>query len=89
METTTPEIRCLHCDSNLSCTDIAEGWCNGCGKRLPSTVQAPKAGKSGYCATLPAGDAENQGLDLNRVLCGSTIVVLSCLLAGVFLFNMF
>lgn len=85
METTSHELHCLHCDAVLPTNDIAEGWCNACGKRLPSSIQASRS----YAASLPPGDPETEGLDLHRLVCGGTIVILSGLVAGVFLFNVF
>jgi hypothetical protein len=28
---------CLHCDAALSRRELADGWCDGCGKKLPSS----------------------------------------------------
>lgn len=33
---TSTDTRCLHCDATLTARDMAEGWCDSCGKRLPS-----------------------------------------------------
>jgi len=84
METTCHELHCLHCTAILPASDVAEGWCNACGKRLPSSVQATRS----YAATLPAGDPE-AGLDVNRLVCGGVIIVLTCLVAGIFVFGAF
>lgn len=83
METTCHEMHCLHCAAVLPSNDLAEGWCNACGKRLPSSIQASRS----YAATLPAGDPASEGLDLNRLVCGGVIIVLSSLVAGVFVFG--
>lgn len=31
-----PATTCLHCDSALSRRELSDGWCDGCGKKLPS-----------------------------------------------------
>jgi hypothetical protein len=82
METTCHEMHCLHCAAVLPSSDLADGWCSACGKRLPSSIQASRS----YAATLPAGDPE-AGLDLNRLVCGGVIIVLTCLVAGIFVFG--
>lgn len=83
METTAHELHCLHCTATLSATDVAEGWCNACGKRLPGSVQTTRS----YAATLPAGDPETEGMDMNRMVCGAVIILLSSLVAGIFVFG--
>lgn len=89
METSTRECHCLHCAAVLPASDLADGWCSACGKRLPSSVQATKKGPDGYAATLPAGDPPESAWDLNRVLCGGAIIALASMLAVVFLSNVF
>lgn len=37
--TTTTDIQCLHCNSVITAQDIASGWCESCGKRLPNSVR--------------------------------------------------
>jgi hypothetical protein len=31
---------CLHCDAALTAKDLRDGWCDSCGKRLPSSLIA-------------------------------------------------
>ncbi len=31
---------CLHCDNKLNASELRAGWCEGCGKKLPSFVRA-------------------------------------------------
>ena len=31
-------VKCLHCNALLTWTEREEGWCDSCGKRLPSSV---------------------------------------------------
>ncbi|MGL4551056.1 MAG: hypothetical protein ACRC33_07705, partial [Gemmataceae bacterium] len=43
---------CPHCDSRLTGPERRDGWCESCGKRLPSFARAaPRAA----AAELPAG----------------------------------
>ena len=34
--TTSTDPRCLHCDAALGARELSEGWCDSCGKRLPT-----------------------------------------------------
>jgi hypothetical protein len=36
------DATCFHCGSSFSATSLAEGWCESCGKRVPSSA-VPKA----------------------------------------------
>jgi hypothetical protein len=45
---------CIHCNTGLSARDLAEGWCDACGKRLP-TSSRPKP------ASAPAPAAPARG----------------------------
>src|SRR5262245_30842950 len=29
---------CLHCDTSLTTKDLTDGWCDSCGKKLPSSL---------------------------------------------------
>ncbi len=29
---------CLHCDAALTAKDLRDGWCDSCGKKLPSSL---------------------------------------------------
>ena len=87
MPSTTSDLHCLHCGASVPTHDLAEGWCNSCGKRLPSSFQ--DAVRAGTSATVsPAlGDRETEGFNVQRVLAGGTIVVLVGLLLSVVLLN--
>jgi hypothetical protein len=47
MATSSTDICCLHCNAVLTPKDIADGWCDSCGKRVPLSVQ-------GSCKSKPA-----------------------------------
>src|SRR5262245_63907520 len=46
---------CLHCDTSLTTKDLTDGWCDGCGKKLPSSLtkeaRRPKASTVAQAAT--------------------------------------
>jgi hypothetical protein len=58
MSTTSIDIRCLHCGSTLPEREITDGWCDSCGKRLPTWFGAelkrnsPSAPPRGEAATV-------------------------------------
>lgn len=33
------DFQCLHCDAPVSATEMKDGWCESCGKKLPYSVQ--------------------------------------------------
>jgi hypothetical protein len=46
---------CIHCNVALTARDLTEGWCDACGKRLP-TSSRPRAA-SAPAAAAPATPA--------------------------------
>lgn len=34
---TTPQ--CLHCSANVTTEEILDGWCENCGKKIPSSMR--------------------------------------------------
>ena len=36
MVSSSTDNRCLHCGAEVPPSEMAEGWCESCGKRLPS-----------------------------------------------------
>ncbi len=40
----TDDPRCPHCSASPSASEIADGWCDTCGKQLPSWISA-KSGR--------------------------------------------
>jgi hypothetical protein len=51
---------CIHCDSVLSPTDISTGWCDSCGKRIPTS--ATPAAKKPATPQAVAASASGKGL---------------------------
>jgi hypothetical protein len=43
---------CLHCSASLTPSDLAAGWCDSCGKRIPTGTKPAKAVKA--VAAVPA-----------------------------------
>ncbi|MBY0230093.1 MAG: hypothetical protein K2W96_12495 [Gemmataceae bacterium] len=41
---------CIHCNATLTASDLATGWCDSCGKRLPT---APKPAAPAKQAEAP------------------------------------
>jgi hypothetical protein len=51
---TNDDAVCIHCDSALTPRDLADGWCDSCGKRLPTAIR-PKAIAKGTVAAARTG----------------------------------
>lgn len=50
---TEPNALCVHCDATLTPRDRAEGWCDSCGKRLPSDLRTKAVARTGAPAAMP------------------------------------
>jgi hypothetical protein len=48
MPTSQADLRCLHCGEVVPERDLAEGWCDSCGKKLPLSymTEAKRRGSS-------------------------------------------
>ena len=40
MATANIDYRCLHCSAEVSEKEIADGWCDTCGKKVPFSLQS-------------------------------------------------
>jgi hypothetical protein len=45
MPTPLPDSSCLHCNAILTPKDLADGWCDSCGKRVPLSLQGAAKSK--------------------------------------------
>ncbi|MFO0844887.1 MAG: hypothetical protein U0797_21240 [Gemmataceae bacterium] len=53
---------CLHCDAALSRRELTDGWCDNCGKKLPSRfAQKTNREAGGKPAAPPASNAISAG----------------------------
>jgi hypothetical protein len=52
---------CIHCDATLTPTDISTGWCDSCGKRLPSGARPAARPAAVAAAPAPAAAAPARG----------------------------
>jgi hypothetical protein len=43
MVNSATETPCLHCNAILTPKDIADGWCDACGKRVPISIKGSKS----------------------------------------------
>lgn len=74
MATQSEVAKCPHCAAGLPAKDIAEGWCDSCGKRLPSTIQqqVKKAGP----ARAAAADSPEAAPKTRILLVGTAVALL-------------
>jgi DNA-directed RNA polymerase subunit N (RpoN/RPB10) len=80
-------LRCLHCGAAISATDLADNWCNACGKRLPSSFQDAVKSTPGH-ASSPGRVPEVENMGRQRLLCGGVIIALVGLLVLAFIPNL-
>src|SRR5262245_5977184 len=70
------EVYCFHCSAKVSPREATNGWCDSCGKRLPSWVQV-EAKRYQSIGTLPhiggLSPARSRG---RRLLWGSIFLIL-------------
>ena len=52
---TDNDALCVHCDAELTPRDRAEGWCDSCGKRLPSGLRAKMTVRTAAPVSQPGG----------------------------------
>ncbi len=60
----TPAIAlpsCLHCNALLTSKDIADGWCDACGKRVPLSLASCSKSKTAIVAPVDVDIPENHG----------------------------
>jgi len=60
MTNTLTETVCLHCGSALPSSDLAAGWCDSCGKRLPGSYKS--GAKAAQAATAVADQPDPRRL---------------------------
>ena len=46
---------CIHCNANLTANDLATGWCDSCGKRLPGGAKTVKTAPAEAPVSQAAG----------------------------------
>ena len=71
MSTSTDTYQCHHCNVVLPEAELAEGWCGGCGKKLPSTFKAAVRGPQKLVAPPPE---TNNHLGVGLLAAGTLIL---------------
>ncbi len=51
----TTEFKCLHCSASVTLSEIKDGWCDSCGKKIPFSIQS-EARKKGDFAVASKDD---------------------------------
>ena len=74
--TNVTEFRCLHCSANVFVSEIKDGWCDSCGKKVPYSIQC-EAKKMGAFAVRPKDDYDEPKPGSGRRLLMSGLVVVS------------
>jgi len=54
------ETPCLHCNAILTPKDIADGWCDSCGKRVPTSLGAGSKSKTTVVAPVDVDIPDSQ-----------------------------
>ncbi len=71
-----PELHCLNCNAKLTLKEMAEGWCDSCGKRLPDSyvVQAKQLNRA-KPDTTPMPSRQKQWAMIFIAVIGLLIVI--------------
>ena len=75
------DILCIHCNAALTARDLADGWCDSCGKRLPSGTR-PAAAPAPATAATPPGASRKWALVLGGITCALLSVAAAVAVAG-------
>ena len=68
---THDDALCIHCNAALTARDLADGWCDSCGKRLPTAIR-PKSEAGAGVGAAPAGGVRRWAF----AIAGLSVVVL-------------
>ena len=80
------EFSCLHCDASVAATEINDGWCGSCGKKLPASFQEAVKSSGPRAAVVVM---EPVASVRERIICGGISAALLSMLAVVFIQNIF
>jgi hypothetical protein len=74
-------IHCPFCKVQLSSKDLTEGWCDACGKKLPSSVaQSPSRPPTPFYVTKPRSTLANVASWMRKIsLAGMLFIMASCI----------
>jgi hypothetical protein len=75
---TAIEFNCLHCNAHVSLTEIKDGWCDSCGKKIPYSIQS-EAKKAKALPIQPKDDYDEPKPGSGRRLLVSALVLVSVL----------
>jgi hypothetical protein len=76
MASSPAEVSCFHCGAKMLPREAANGWCDSCGKRLPSWVEAEAKRSEDAAATSRRGDSSLGRLRRGRLLWGTLFLIL-------------
>lgn len=68
---------CLHCSTKLTAKDLSEGWCDSCGKRIPTMTAPAKKPKA-----APAAVPQDESTGISGVVVWSTGAVIALTLGA-------
>ena len=67
--------QCLHCDANVSTSEILDGWCENCGKKIPPSMQAELRGSKSRVTPLVANQPMEMKLNPRHILLAVAVFV--------------
>ncbi len=76
--TTPTEFNCLHCNAQVSLSEIKDGWCETCGKKIPYSIQS-EAKKAKALPVKSKDDYDEPKPGSGKRLLVSTLVLVSVL----------
>jgi hypothetical protein len=75
------DILCVHCNAALTARDLADGWCDSCGKRLPTGTR-PAARPTPEPVLAHPGASRKWALVLGGIACALLSVAAAVAVAG-------
>ena len=74
--------QCIHCEANVSASEILDGWCENCGKKIPPSMQDEVRRSQPVVTPLPVAN-EVVGLKPRHILLAVAVFVVA--VSGAFL----
>lgn len=67
--------QCLHCEANVSTSEILDGWCENCGKKIPPSMQDEVRRNNKSAVVAPPVAHEPVGLNPRHILLAVVVFV--------------
>jgi hypothetical protein len=75
MPATNDDFHCYACDATVSESEIRDGWCDACGKRLPASFQEALSRRKSTPAPVSVDIPDSPPVTLRRRLVVGSIIL--------------